>query len=90
MANTVTEKDIKCLMNSSKKEIITVGNKTTIVVVTLPNGFVITESSSCVDPSNYNEELGASICLERIENKLWELEGYRLQSKIYEDGMLTT
>ena len=90
MTNTVTEKDIKCLINSSKKEVITVGDKTTIVVVTLPNGFVIAESSSCVDPSSYNEELGASICLERIENKLWELEGYRLQSKIYEDSMLTT
>ena len=87
--NTITQEDIDYLMNTAKKEVITVGDKTTVCVVTLKNGFVITESSSCIDPSNYNEELGSKICLEKIESKLWELEGYYLQKKLYENRMFT-
>jgi len=49
----------------------TIGNKTTVVHVTLINGFEIVEASSCVDPKNYNEELGEQICLNRIKNKIW-------------------
>jgi len=58
----------------------TVGPKTTVVQATLRNGFVITESSTCVDPANYNEDLGKKICMERIKNKVWELLGFLLQS----------
>ena len=45
-------------------------------------GFVIVESSSCVDPINYSEVMGTSICIDRIKNKLWELEGYKLQNEL--------
>lgn len=55
-------------------------DKTTIVHATLVNGFTITESSSCVDPSNYSQKIGIEICLKRIENKVWELLGFLLQT----------
>jgi hypothetical protein len=80
--NTVTQEQISQIMVDSEIQIQTVGEKTTIVHCVLPNGFVIVESSSCVDPSNYDETLGAEICLTRISNKVWELEGYVLQSKL--------
>lgn len=83
---TVTEKQINDIMLSSNIHIQTVLNKTTIVTAELPNGFIIVESSSCVDPANYDERMGADICLARIANKVWELEGYRLQQKVYEDS----
>jgi len=57
----------------------TMGEKTTVVKVTMLNGFEIVESSSCVDPANYDEELGRKICMERIRNKIWELLGFLLQ-----------
>lgn len=60
-------------------EIRTVGRKTTVVQATLKNGFEIVESSSCVDPANYSEELGASICMDRIKNQIWHLLGFALQ-----------
>ena len=58
-------------------------DKTTVVQAVLANGFVITESSSCVDPDNYDEEVGRDICLKRIKNKVWELLGFLLQTAKY-------
>lgn len=84
--NTVTQFDVDAIILKSKFKVISLNNKTTIVVVTLPSGFVIVESSSCVDPANYSEALGAEICMNRITNKIWKLEGYCLQKKVYEDG----
>lgn len=80
--NTVTNEQVLDILDNSEIEVVTLGEKTTVVAVTLPNGFVIVESSSCVDPANYDEKLGADICLKRVENKIWELEGYVLQSKM--------
>ena len=59
-------------------EVLTMGDNTTVVRCVLRNGFVIVESSSCVDPANYSEEMGAKICRERIKSKAWELLGFLL------------
>ena len=80
--NTVTLEHIDNLIRESQVSVKTVFAKCTIVAVQLKNGFVIVESSSCVDPINYNEAMGVSICMERIKNKLWELEGYKLQNEL--------
>lgn len=58
------------------------GEKTTIVNATLANGFIITEASSCVDPSNFNMDIGASICKERIRNQVWVFLGFMLQCAV--------
>lgn len=58
------------------------GNKTTILKATLPNGFVVVESSSCVDPKNFNMSIGEQICMKKLEDKIWELEGYKLQNEL--------
>ncbi|MEC3228211.1 Gp49 family protein [Bacillus thuringiensis] len=82
--NTVTKEQVEKIINEAEIEIKTFFGKCTVVTVKLSNGFVIVESSACVDPANYDENLGAQICLERITNKIWELEGYKLQSKLSE------
>ena len=80
--NTVTSKQISELIDRSEVTVSTVHDKVTIVSLKLPNGFVITESSACVDPANYDEKVGRDICMERITNKLWEFEGYLLANRI--------
>ena len=50
----------------------------TVVTVKLPNGFVISEFSP------YDKEKGIEICMNRISEKLFELEAYKLQCYIYE------
>ncbi|MFT8930026.1 MAG: Gp49 family protein [Sporolactobacillus sp.] len=81
-ANIVTQEHIDEIFEHSEIKVQTVFNKTTIVSAKLPNGFVIVESTGCVDPANYSEEIGKEICIERIKNKIWELEGYLLQDKL--------
>lgn len=80
--NTVTQKDIDDIISHSQIKVQTVFGKCTIVSVQLPNDFVIVESSACVDPINYNEAMGVSICMDKIKDKIWELEGYKLQNSL--------
>ena len=54
----------------------------TFVEVKIKNGFTIRETTTYVDPTNYNEEIGKDICLKRIEDKIWLLLGYALQEKL--------
>jgi len=80
--NTVTQEQINEILNRAEINVQTVFDKCTLVTVKLENGFVLTESSACVDKTNYNQEIGKEICLKKIEDKLWEIEGYKLQCEI--------
>ena len=64
-------------------EVITMGDKTTVVRAVLRNGFEIVESSACVSAENYDEELGAAICMEHIRDKVWMLLGFLLQTAVH-------
>ena len=68
------------------KEVSTLGDKVTVVRATLRNGFELVESSACVSPENYDEKLGAKICMEKIEEKVWFLLGFLLQTGV--NGLL--
>lgn len=63
-------------------EVIERDGKTTIVHATLINGYKLTEASSCVDPVNYNKDIGVEICLKKMENQLWGLLGFLLQTAV--------
>lgn len=60
--------------------ISTLGTKTTMVRAVLVNDFEIIETSSCVDESNYDEKIGAEVCLKKIKDKVWMLLGFLLQT----------
>lgn len=61
----------------------TLGDKTTVVRAMLRNGFEIVESSSCVSAENYDEAMGAEICMEHIKNRVWMLLGFLLQTAVH-------
>ena len=88
MAPTVDPDYIEYLITHSNVSAETVYDKCTVVTMQLPNGFVITESSACVSPENYDKEMGINNCINKISEKLWELEGYRLQCELYENSDL--
>lgn len=75
----LTALDIERFVTAGKTDIATLGEKTTSVLFTAPTGFVLSETSACVRPENYDESIGATICKERIEGKLWEHLGFVLQ-----------
>lgn len=81
--NSVTYEMIDDIISESDIVVNTVFDKCTVVSCKLPNGFIITESSACVDPENYNEETGIKICMDKIIDKVWELEGYLIQNDLY-------
>lgn len=64
-------------------EVMTMGDKTTVVRAVLRNGFEIVESSACVSAENYDEKLGAEICMEHIKNQVWKLLGFLLQTAVH-------
>lgn len=82
----VTQEQINELWNNGTLHTTRIFGKCIVVSLQLENGFIITESSACVDPANYDETIGFDICKERIMNQLWFLEGYALQKKVYADG----
>lgn len=53
--------------------------KTTLVKAKALTGFVQYEVSSCVDPKNYDHEIGEEICTGKIKDTLWQCLGFVLQ-----------
>ena len=76
---------IQMLLNSLEYKFTRVGDTTvTGCWAFLPNGFQVAYGeSACVDPANFDFELGKKYAQERCQqaatNKLWELEGYLLK-----------
>lgn len=60
-------------------DVMTVGDKTTVVNTYTLTGFGTVRHSSCVDPKNYSEELGKKYAMEEVINDLWSHLGFVLQ-----------
>lgn len=80
--NKISQEHIDEMITQSFINYSKIGEKTAIACATLPNGFEIITYSSCIDPENYDQEVGNEICHRKIEEKLWELEGYLLQERL--------
>jgi hypothetical protein len=80
---TVTPEEVaENMKNVLVRTVVEFGKPCTYVTVRMKNGFTLRESTTCVDPKNYNEEIGKQVCLKRIENKVWYLLGYSLQTEL--------
>ena len=79
MKNTVTIEKIESII--LKENYIKVGLKTVIAILILENGFEIIGTSACVDPNNFDFEIGKKYAREKAIDQIWMLEGYLLQSK---------
>ena len=60
-------------------DVMTVGDKTTVVNAHTLTGFDMVRHSSCVDPKNYSQELGKKYSMEEVINDLWGHLGFVLQ-----------
>ena len=72
----IEPKYIKCLMENGFYTLERMGKKTAVMVYTLESGFEITVSSACCNPEDFDFNVAREICLKKVEDKLWELEGY--------------
>ena len=76
----ITQKDdidTEEILTRSQTKIVDLFGKSILVAVQLPNGFILTESSSCLDLLEDDIEQTIQHCLERIKNRIGELEGYK-------------
>jgi hypothetical protein len=98
----LSEEDLKFLLEQStgprvtldgiKGEIVNVtyyrhGQTATICAVDLVNGFTVFGHSACAAPENYDEAVGRHYSFEHAIRQIWPLEGYRLRSKLFEEGL---
>ena len=68
----------------SAVDYIVINNSTvTICSIKMVNGFSVRGESACVDPRNFNAEIGQKIAYQDAFNKLWQLEGYLLAEQIF-------
>lgn len=81
--NRVTQEQIDKLFDASEKHKVELWGKEYHLFIKLPNGFIVDGKGACVDPKNYSAEIGRIEAIKKIKNKLWELEGYLLQEKLF-------
>ena len=79
---TVTKEEVLANMQDViVRTVVEFDKPCTYVTVRMKNGFTLRESTTCVDPANYSEEIGKEICLRKIEDKVWFLLEYALQDR---------
>lgn len=61
-------------------------NRLTFCVIVLKNGFTVTGENSCVNLDNFDAELGKKLAYDNARKRIWELEGYLLRQKFYEES----
>lgn len=81
---SVKEENVDEMIKNAQIQFTTVFDKCTVAYCKLENGFIFVESSACVSADNYDFEIGKKICLNKIKDRIWELEGYVLQKSLYE------
>lgn len=67
---------------ASKTFTVLPSGKVMVCELTLVNGFTVRGEASVVSKENFNQEIGEKISFDNARNKVWELEGYLLQSKL--------
>lgn len=86
IGNRVTEESI----NAKIKDITTYrlpDTTMTVAVLTLENGWVQEGFSACVDPANFDEQVGKEMAINNAYEKIWPLEGYLQKECLFRDGL---
>ncbi len=60
------------------------GTTLTICAIKMVNGFIVTGESACVDPEDFDWEIGQKFAYEKAYDKIWALEGYLASESIYQ------
>ena len=62
-------------------------NCLTICILSLENGFTVTGESACASQENFDEKIGREIAYKNAREKIWQLEGYLLKEKLYQNEL---
>jgi hypothetical protein len=59
--------------------------RTTLCILDLENGYTIKGLSACVDPAEFDLNLGRKYAFEDAFKQIWALEGYLLAERLHEE-----
>lgn len=82
-SNRVTPDQIKELLDTAETQEAVFWDKEVVVSYKLLSGFTVLGRGACVDPANFNIEIGRQVAREQAEDQLWQLEGYLLQNRLF-------
>lgn len=66
--------------------VVLAGTTTTVCVLTLINGFIVTGTSACAEPKNFNQADGEKYAFEKATDEVWKLEWYLLRQRLHEQA----
>lgn len=75
----VTKESIEARIRSI--EYFHIGLTVTLCSITMVNGFSIRGESACVDPRNFDIEIGKTLAYKDAFAKIWAFEGYLLAER---------
>lgn len=64
-------------------DFIKIGATVTVCSILLDNGYSVRGESACVDPANYNQEIGEKLARDQAFGKLWPLFGFLLAEALF-------
>lgn len=79
----ISKEDIESVIAKEEYHIFP-DSQVTVCCLTLKNGFNTIGESACVDPENFNKELGEQIARGKAFQEIWKLEAYLLKQQIFE------
>lgn len=82
-APRLTPADIDAVIVGETYTVLPSG-KVMVCELTLMNGFTVRGEAATVSAENFREDIGRCISRTNARNKVWELEGYRLQQRLWE------
>ncbi|UZV39997.1 hypothetical protein LPP2_g29 [Leptolyngbya phage LPP-2, strain SPI] len=88
MNNKVTFEQVEALLDSCEVQETIFWDKELVVSYKLPNGFTVLGRGACVDPKNFDINIGRTVARQQAADTVWLLLGYELQNKLYNEGLL--
>ncbi|AIZ94906.1 hypothetical protein [Pseudomonas phage Pa2] len=82
----VNPQDVKNMIVEESFTILPNG-LTTVCQLTLVNGWTVTGQSSCVDPDEFDAEIGKEVARRNAEDEVWKFAGYELMQKLHKQNM---
>ena len=73
---------IRAMLNEAETQETIYFGKCLVVVYKLKNGFCLVGSGSCVDPAEFDIEIGRQVAEGQVIDQLFKLEGYLLQDQL--------
>lgn len=74
----VTKEQIERRIASVDYQVLA-GSTVTMCNITLDNGFSVQGASACIDPTNFNADIGNTIAYNNAFQQLWPLFGFAMQ-----------